>query len=167
MPIGFALMLNLIGAPWKPIFVDFFKGGESRTPRFRSAHFTTELRSTGLDATKRLTLMRLLVEEEDRFGYGEEQLAIAERYLADCQHSIATLSNLTDGLSRNGADTTPENDLLVALTDLHGKFQAYKQMILDCRDKETARWHPWRRAFSGENSLQPFFAEDTERKKAQ
>jgi glutathione S-transferase len=31
-----ALMLNLIGAEWKPIFVDFFKGGESRTPRFRS-----------------------------------------------------------------------------------------------------------------------------------
>jgi glutathione S-transferase len=31
-----ALMLNLIGAEWKPIFVDFFKGGESRTPQFRS-----------------------------------------------------------------------------------------------------------------------------------
>jgi len=31
-----ALMLNLIGAEWKPIFVDFFKRGESRTPQFRS-----------------------------------------------------------------------------------------------------------------------------------
>jgi glutathione S-transferase len=31
-----ALMLNLIGAEWQPIFVDFFKGGESRTPRFRA-----------------------------------------------------------------------------------------------------------------------------------
>ena len=31
-----ALMLNLIGADWSPIFVDFFKGGESRTPRFRA-----------------------------------------------------------------------------------------------------------------------------------
>jgi glutathione S-transferase len=31
-----ALMLNLIGAEWKPIFVDFFKGGESRTPQFRT-----------------------------------------------------------------------------------------------------------------------------------
>ena len=27
-----ALMLNLIGADWKPVFVDFFKG-ETRTPR--------------------------------------------------------------------------------------------------------------------------------------
>jgi glutathione S-transferase len=31
-----ALMLNLVGADWSPIFVDFFKGGESRTPRFRA-----------------------------------------------------------------------------------------------------------------------------------
>src|ERR1700742_1992461 len=30
-----ALMLNLIGADWTPIFVDFFKG-ETRTPQYRS-----------------------------------------------------------------------------------------------------------------------------------
>ena len=30
-----ALMLNLIGADWKPVFVDFFKGGETRTKAFR------------------------------------------------------------------------------------------------------------------------------------
>jgi len=30
-----ALMLNLIGADWKPVFVDFFKGGETRTPKYR------------------------------------------------------------------------------------------------------------------------------------
>ncbi len=30
-----ALMLNLIGADWKPVYVDFFKGGETRTPRYR------------------------------------------------------------------------------------------------------------------------------------
>jgi glutathione S-transferase len=30
-----ALMLNLIGADWKPIWVDFFKGGVQRTPEFR------------------------------------------------------------------------------------------------------------------------------------
>ena len=29
-----ALMLNLIGADWKPVFVDFFKG-ETRTPEYR------------------------------------------------------------------------------------------------------------------------------------
>lgn len=31
-----ALMLELIGADWKPIFVDFFTGGETRTPEYRS-----------------------------------------------------------------------------------------------------------------------------------
>jgi glutathione S-transferase len=30
-----ALMLNLIGAAWEPIWVDFFAGGQSRTPEFR------------------------------------------------------------------------------------------------------------------------------------
>jgi glutathione S-transferase len=30
-----ALMLNLIGADWEPAWVDFFVGGEQRTPAFR------------------------------------------------------------------------------------------------------------------------------------
>ena len=30
-----ALMLNLIGADWKPVFVDFFAKGEARTPKYR------------------------------------------------------------------------------------------------------------------------------------
>jgi glutathione S-transferase len=31
-----ALMLNLIGVEWEPIFVDFFAGGETRTPHYRT-----------------------------------------------------------------------------------------------------------------------------------
>ncbi len=31
-----ALMLNLIGAAWKPVFVDFFAGGETRTEKYRT-----------------------------------------------------------------------------------------------------------------------------------
>ena len=31
-----ALMLNMIGADWRPTYVDFFAGGKSRTPKFRS-----------------------------------------------------------------------------------------------------------------------------------
>jgi glutathione S-transferase len=30
-----ALMLNLIGAKWEPVYVDFFAGGETRTPKYR------------------------------------------------------------------------------------------------------------------------------------
>ena len=29
-----ALMLNLIGADWKPVWVDFFAKGEQRTPEY-------------------------------------------------------------------------------------------------------------------------------------
>jgi glutathione S-transferase len=31
-----ALMLNLIGADWEPVFVDFFAKGETRTPDYRA-----------------------------------------------------------------------------------------------------------------------------------
>src|ERR1700693_6035767 len=31
-----ALMLNLLGADWAPVYVDFFKGGETRTPKYRA-----------------------------------------------------------------------------------------------------------------------------------
>ncbi len=31
-----ALMLNLIGADWAPIYVDFFTGGETRTAKYRT-----------------------------------------------------------------------------------------------------------------------------------
>jgi glutathione S-transferase len=31
-----ALMLNLIGADWQAIYVDFFRGGETRTPKYRT-----------------------------------------------------------------------------------------------------------------------------------
>jgi glutathione S-transferase len=31
-----ALMLNLIKADWKPIYVDFFKGGETRSAKYRA-----------------------------------------------------------------------------------------------------------------------------------
>jgi glutathione S-transferase len=31
-----ALMLNLIGADWRPLYVDFFAGGATRTPEYRS-----------------------------------------------------------------------------------------------------------------------------------
>jgi glutathione S-transferase len=31
-----ALMLNLIGADWAPVYIDFFRGGETRTPKYRA-----------------------------------------------------------------------------------------------------------------------------------
>src|SRR6187549_3284375 len=31
-----ALMLNLIKADWEPVYVDFFMGGETRSPKYRA-----------------------------------------------------------------------------------------------------------------------------------
>jgi glutathione S-transferase len=81
-----ALMLNLIGADWLPIFVDFFKGGESRAPRFRS-----ELNEMGevpvlVHGTKKLTQSGVcLIYLADRSGKfqpcGEDERLEALRWI--------------------------------------------------------------------------------------
>jgi len=66
-----ALMLNLIGADWEPIYVDFFKGGETRTPKYRA-----EVNEMGevpvlVHGTKKLSqsavILTYLSEVTDRF----------------------------------------------------------------------------------------------------
>jgi len=81
-----ALMLNLIGAAWKPIFVDFFKGGESRTPRFRS-----EVNEMGevpvlVDGTRKLTqsgvCLTYLADRSGKFQpLGEDERLEALRWI--------------------------------------------------------------------------------------
>jgi hypothetical protein len=98
--------------------------------RHNIAKFTNLLAKEG-DSTKRPVLMNLLVEEEDQFGYGREQLAVAERHLAQCQGHITKLCALIDSLHRNGENTRRENELLDALSELQTKFEAYRDMIRD------------------------------------
>jgi hypothetical protein len=72
--------------------------------RQKIARFSNML-AVELDARKRSTLMRLLIDEEDQFGFGLEQLAIAEKHLADCHHHIAVVRGLIDYLDTDGDDT--------------------------------------------------------------
>jgi glutathione S-transferase len=71
-----ALMLNLIGADWQPVFVDFFKGGETRTPKYRAevnemgevpvlAHGTRKLSQSGV-------ILTYLAERTGRFKPNSE-----------------------------------------------------------------------------------------------
>src|SRR6516162_2763706 len=71
-----ALMLNLIGADWQPVFVDFFKGGEKRTPKYRAevnemgevpvlAHGTRKLSQSGV-------ILTYLAERTGRFKPNSE-----------------------------------------------------------------------------------------------
>jgi glutathione S-transferase len=81
-----ALMLNLIGADWQPIFVDFFKGGETRTPKYRTevnemgeapvlAHGSKKLSQSGVCLT-------YLAERTGKFApQGEDERLEALRWI--------------------------------------------------------------------------------------
>jgi glutathione S-transferase len=80
-----ALMLNLIGADWEPIFVDFFNG-ETRTPEYR-----TKVNEMGevpvlLRGTKKLSqsgaILTYLAEHSRRFlPRGEDEQLEALRWI--------------------------------------------------------------------------------------
>ena len=80
-----ALMLNLIGADWQPIFVDFFKG-ETRTPNYR-----TEVNEMGeapvlVHGAKKLSqsgvILTYLAERSSKFApQGEDERLEALRWI--------------------------------------------------------------------------------------
>jgi glutathione S-transferase len=72
-----ALMLNLVGADWQPIYVDFFKGGETRTQKYR-----TEVNEMGevpvlVDGGKKLSqsavILTYLAERTGKFQPESEE----------------------------------------------------------------------------------------------
>jgi glutathione S-transferase len=81
-----ALMLNLIGADWEPVWVDFFKGGVQRTPAFRA-----EINEMGElpvleDGRKKLTqsgvILTYLANKTGKFKpQGEEEELEALRWI--------------------------------------------------------------------------------------
>jgi glutathione S-transferase len=81
-----ALMLNLIGADWKPEWVDFFKGGVQRTPQFR-----TDINEMGeapvlVHGRKKLTqsgvILNYLAKQSGKFApHGEDEENEALRWI--------------------------------------------------------------------------------------
>jgi glutathione S-transferase len=81
-----ALMLNLIGADWQPIFVDFFKAGVQRTAEYRSdvnemgevpvlIHGTKKLSQSGV-------ILLYLAERSGKFlPHGEDERLEALRWI--------------------------------------------------------------------------------------
>jgi glutathione S-transferase len=81
-----ALMLNLIGADWQPVYVDFFKGAETRTPKYRAevnemgevpvlVHGAKKLSQSGV-------ILTYLAERTDRFKpQGEDARLEALRWI--------------------------------------------------------------------------------------
>jgi glutathione S-transferase len=81
-----ALMLNLIGADWTPVFVDFFHGGETRSSDYRAkvnemgevpvlVHGATKLSQSGV-------ILTYLAERSGRFApQGEDERLECLRWL--------------------------------------------------------------------------------------
>ena len=80
-----ALMLNLIGADWEPIFVDFFKG-ETRTPEYRSKVNEMGEAPVLVHGTKKLSqsavILTYLAEHSGKFlPRGEDERLEALRWI--------------------------------------------------------------------------------------
>jgi glutathione S-transferase len=80
-----ALMLNLIGASWKPVFVDFFKG-ETRTPEFRARINEMGEAPVLVDGDKTLTqsgvILQYLAKKSGKFlPQGEDEELEALRWI--------------------------------------------------------------------------------------
>lgn len=80
-----ALMLNLIGANWKPVFVDFFKG-ETRTPEFRTRINEMGEAPVMVDGDKTLTqsgvILQYLAKKSGKFlPQGEDEELEALRWI--------------------------------------------------------------------------------------
>ncbi len=80
-----ALMLNLIGADWEPIFVDFFKG-ETRTPEYRANVNEMGEAPVLVHGAKKLTqsgvILNYLAERSGKFRpEGEDERLEALRWI--------------------------------------------------------------------------------------
>jgi glutathione S-transferase len=81
-----ALMLNLIGAEWKPVYVDFFVAGETRTPEYRANVNEMGEVPVLVHGAKKLTqsgvILEYLAERSGKFApQGEDERLEALRWI--------------------------------------------------------------------------------------
>ena len=110
-----ALMLNLIGADWAPVFVDFFKGGQTRTPEYRTtvnemgevpvlAHGDKKLSQSGV-------ILTYLAERSGKFRpEGEDERLEAMRWIIFDNQKVNGLLGPYRFL-RNWAKPTPDESV--------------------------------------------------------
>lgn len=89
-----ALMLNLIGAEWQPIFVEFFKG-ETRTPEYRTAINEMGEVPVLLHGTRKLSqsgaILTYLADKSGRFGgAGEDERLEVLRWILFDNHKVTS-----------------------------------------------------------------------------
>lgn len=90
-----ALMLNLIGANWLPVFVDFFVEGVQRTPEFRANINEMGEAPVLVHGTKKLTqsgvILTYLAEHSGKFlPRGEDERLEALRWILFDNHKVGS-----------------------------------------------------------------------------
>jgi|SRR5262245_9594980 len=93
-------------------------------------NFVTVL-GTEPEANRRAAVMKLLVKEEDEFGFSYEQLSDAERRIAVGQRVIDNQRKLIARMSDSGQDIKEAKLLLTRLMQVQALFEAYRQKIKD------------------------------------
>jgi len=80
------------------------------------------------DPDTRVSLKKLLVEEEDKFGRRAERLSNLQRYIVEGNRRIASQKSLIRRLSASGHDIRMAEITLSNLMEIQGLFEQYLHM---------------------------------------
>ena len=112
---------------------DQIAGAQMKTTTFvriNNVHNFADQLTSAADPAKRATLIRLLVEEEDKLGVGLAQLGAAELRLATGARLIARQKELIARMQTDGRDTKHANNLLDTMTEVQALFEKYRRRIV-------------------------------------
>jgi hypothetical protein len=93
-------------------------------------HLSDELFRSNGDAIRRATLLRLLVEEEDKLECGLERLELANERIATGYALIAKQQARLLEIAHDGDAAKAANELLDTLLQTQERFERYRQRIL-------------------------------------
>jgi hypothetical protein len=92
-------------------------------------HFANRL-GVESEPARRETLLRLMVEEEDKLGCGLEQLGIAEDRIVAGNKRVAMQRAVVARLGDGGHDTRLASEVLTTLVKAQALFEDYRQKIV-------------------------------------
>lgn len=104
-------------------------GTDTFVSRQNLTRFRSELEKGVENRPVRSLLLDLLLEEEDRFGRGQEQVGKVDRHIARLRQIIAGQVGLIDHLKAKGLSTNRAEVVLDTLNDMMLLHQSYRQTI--------------------------------------
>lgn len=83
------------------------------------------------DSSRNVQIRRLLVEEENRFGYYSEQVQITSWNIKRCNDLIAKQQSLVADLRQRGGDPTLAEAMLNRLFELRSLFKQFHATVTE------------------------------------